>query len=258
MALQLSHAISDGIRRTVSRTGGILFLGFLAIQFGLQISANSAVLGLIPPQAAEQFSQAAGITLPIPGSVSVVLFVSLMILSATYFVILSRTFAQSPSEMSRFPASLSQQLGQTTIFALVGGLIITVSIMFGTVLLIFPGLFLAASFLFFIFAVAVEERGIISSLKRSWDLARGSRLKLGILVVMSAIFGGVIGTITPLLTLAGLPIVADVVTVVLTAAFFVPYYATIASAYLQLRDQEDDQNHPEQNPVDVSQTPKSI
>ncbi|RLM63672.1 MULTISPECIES: hypothetical protein [Halorubrum] len=256
MALQLSHAVSDGIRRTVSRTGGILLFGFLAIQFGLQTSANSAVLGLIPPEAAEQFSQNAGITLPIPGSVGVALFVVLVVLSSTYFVVLSRTFARPQGEMSRFPATLRRRLGRTTVFALVGGLIVTVSIMLGTVLLILPGLFLAASFLFFIFGVAVEDRGIISSLKRSWGLARGSRIKLGILVVVTALFGGIIGAITPLLTLAGLPVVADVVTVVLTTVFFVPYYAIIASAYLQLRNEEDAQNQSTQNPVDASQTPK--
>jgi len=252
MALQFSHAVSDGIRRTISRTGGILFLGFLAIQFGLQTSANSAVLGLIPPEAADQFSQNAGITIPTSGSVSVALFVVLMVLSAAYFVVLSRTFARPQNEMSQFPATVSRRLGRTTVFALVGGLIVTVSVMLGTVLLILPGLFLAASFLFFIFAVAVEDRGIITSLKRSWGLARGSRLKLGILVVVTALFGGVIGAVTPLLTLAGLPVVADVVTVVLTTMFFVPYHAIIASAYLQLRNEADALNQSTQNPVDAS------
>ncbi|AZQ16173.1 hypothetical protein [Halorubrum sp. PV6] len=256
MALQLSHAVSDGIRRTVSRTGGILFLGFLAIQFGLQISANSAVLGLLPPEAAEQFSQDAGLALPIPGSAGVALFVVIMILSSTYLVILSRTFAQPQSEMSRFPATSMRRLGRTTVFALVGGLIITISIMLGTVLLVLPGLFLAASFLFFMFAVAVEDRGIISSLKRSWGLTRGSRIKLGILVIVTALFGGVIGAVSPLLTLAGLSVAADIVTVVFTTAFFVPYYAIIASAYLQLRDGEGASNRSTQNSVDASEIPK--
>jgi len=256
MALQLSHAVSDGIRRTVSRTGGVLFLGFLAIQFGLQISANSAVLGFLPPEAAEQFGQNAGLALPVSGSAGVALFVALTVLSSAYLVILSRTFAQPQSEMSQFPATSTRRLGRTTVFALVGGLIITVSIMLGTVLLVLPGLFLAASFLFFMFAVAVEDRGIISSLKRSWGLARGSRLKLGILIVVTALFSGVIGAVSPLLTLAGLSVAADIVTVVLTAAFFVPYYAIIASVYLQLRDGQDAPNRSTQNPTDASEIPE--
>ncbi|WP_434522468.1 hypothetical protein [Halorubrum sp. AS12] len=150
----------------------------------------------------------------------------------------------------------TRRLGRTTVFALIGGLIVTVSVMLGTVLLVLPGLFLAASFLFFIFAVSVEDRGIISSLRRSWVLARGSRLKLGVLIIVSALFSGVIGAISPLLTLADLSVAADIVTVVLTTVFFVPYYAIIAPAYLQLRDGEDASNRTTQNPVDASKIPE--
>jgi len=102
MALQLSHAVSDGIRRTLTRTGGILFLGFLAIQFGMQTIVNSTVLGYLPPEAAAQFSRNAGLALPMPGNVGLALFGVLLVLSSVYFVILSRTFAQPLSEMSTF------------------------------------------------------------------------------------------------------------------------------------------------------------
>ena len=256
MALQLSHAVSDGIRRTLTRTGGILFLGLLAIQFGIQISVNSTVLGFLPPEAAEQFGQNAGLALPVSGGVGIALFVVLTVLSSMYFVILSRTFSQPLSDVSTFPATSTRRLGRATATALVGGIIVTFSIMIGTIFLLIPGLFFAVSFLFFIFAVAVEDRGLISSLKRSWGLARGSRLKLGLLVVVSALFGGVIGAIAPLLDLAGVSVASDVVTVVLTSVFFLPYYAIIASAYLQLRDGQDPPNRSTPNPVDASQTPE--
>jgi len=254
MALQLSHAVSDGIRRTLTRTGGILFLGFLAIQFGMQTIVNSTVLGYLPPEAAAQFSRNAGLALPMPGNVGLALFGVLLVLSSVYFVILSRTFAQPLSEMSTFPATSTHRLGRATVTALVGGLLVSITVMIGFVLLFFPGLFLAASFLFFIFAVAVEDRGILSSLKRSWGLARGSRLKLALLVFVSGLFGGVIGVVAPLLDLAGVPVAGDVVTVVLTAVFFLPYYAVIASAYLQLRDDRDRPNRSTPEPIDASQS----
>jgi len=256
MALQLSHAVSDGIRRTLTRTGGILFLGFLVLQLGIQTAVNSAVMGYLPPEAAAQFSSNAGLTLPISGSVGLVLFGVLIVLSSVYFVILSRTFAQPLSEVSTFPVTSTQRLGRATVTAFVGGFIVGVVVLIGFVLLFVPGLFFAASFLFFIFAVAVEDRGLISSLKRSWGLARGSRLKLGVLVVVSGLFGGVIGAVSPLLDFAGVPVVADIVTVVLTTAFFLPYYAIIASAYLQLRDGHNTPDRSTPNPVDASQTQK--
>lgn len=256
MALQLSHAVSDGIRRTLTRTGGILFVGFLVIQFGIQTAVNSAVLGYLPPEAAAQFSRNAGLVLPISGSAGLALFGVLILLSSAYFVILSRTFAQPLSEMSTFPAMATQRLGRATAIALVGGLIVSITVMIGFILLFFPGLFFAASFLFFIFAVAVEDRGIISSLKRSWGLARGSRLKLGVLVVVSALFGGVIGGVVPLLDLAGVPVAADIVSIILTTVFFLPYYAIIASAYCQLRDDGNIPSRSTSEPVDASQVPE--
>jgi len=256
MALQLSHAVSDGIRRTLTRTGGILFVGFLVLQFGIQIAVNSTVLGYLPPEAAAQFSRNTGLTLPMSGSAGLALFGILIILSSVYFVILSRTFAQPLNDVSTFPAMATQRLGRATATALVGGLIVSITVMIGFLFLFLPGLFFAASFLFFIFAVAVEDRGIISSLKQSWGLARGSRLKLSVLVVVSGLFGGVIGGVAPLLDLAGVAVAADVVTVVLTAVFFLPYYAIIASAYLQLRDGHNNPDRSTSNPVNASQTQK--
>ena len=256
MALQLSHAVSDGIRRTLTRTGGILFVGFLVIQFGIQTAVNSTVLGYLPPEAAAQFSQNAGLALPVSGSVGLALFGVLIILSSVYFVILSRTFAQPLSDMSTFPTTATQRLGRATATILVGGLIVSITVTIGFFLLFLPGLFFAASFLFFIFAVAVEDRGIISSLKQSWGLARGSRLKLGILVVVSGLFGGVIGGVAPLLDLAGVSVAADVVTVVLTTVFFLPYYAIIASAYRQLCDEENVPGRFTSEPADASQVPE--
>jgi hypothetical protein len=253
MALQLSNAVSDGIRRTLTRTGGILFIGLLVIQLGVQASINTALLGFLPPAAADQFSSNAGLALPLPRSVGLALFAVLVILSSTFFVILSRTLAQSDNTLSTFPATSTRRLGRATAIALVGGLIVSVSIMIGTIFLFLPGLFLAASFLFFIFAVSVEDLGLIESLKRSWGLARGSRIKLGLLVVISAIFGGIIGAIAPLLDLAGVPVAADIAISVLTAVFFLPYYAIIASAYRQLRDEGTAGNRSLSEPVNTSQ-----
>ena len=256
MALQLSHAVSDGIRRIFTRTGGALFLGFLAIQLGTQTMVNTAILGYLPPEAATEFRSSVGLELPISGEIALAALGVLILLSSAYFVVLSRTFAQPLSEAGSFPASVTERLGRATVFALIGGVLVTIMIMIGSVFLLIPGLFLAVSFLFFIFAVAVEDEGVISSLKRSWGLARGSRLQLGVLVFASALFGGVIGAIAPLLTLAGLSVAADIVIITFSAVFFLPYYAIIAAAYLQLRDGQSQRDRQRTGPVDASQTQK--
>lgn len=254
MALQLSHAVSDGLRRTVSRTGGLLFVGFLVLQFGIQTAVNSTVLGYLPPAAADQFSSNAGLSIAVTGQVGLAMFGVLIVLSAAFIVMCSRTFAQPLAERSSFPAAVTDRLGRATVSALVGGVFVSVVVTVGSVFFLLPGLFFAASFLFFIFGVSVEDRGILGSLKRSWGLAKGARLKLGLLVVASGVFGAVIGAVAPLLDLANAPIASDVATVVLTTVFFVPYYAIIASAYLQLRDEEQPPSRGTPDPITTTQT----
>lgn len=73
-------------------------------------------------------------------------------------------------------------------------------------------------------------------------------------MIVSALFGGVVGGVAPLLDLAGVPVAADIAPVVLTAVFFLPYYAIIASAYRQLRDERDPPNRTRSAPIDVSRT----
>lgn len=236
MALQLGRAVSDGIRRVFTRTGGILFVGLLAIQLLTQTAVNSAVLGFLPSEAMTEFAGSGGLALPVSGSVGLALFGVTSVLGAVYFVVLSRAFAQPFCELSTFPAGYADRLGRATFSAVIGGIVVSISVGIGTVLLFLPGIFLAASFMFFIFAISVEDRGIYASLKRSWGLARGSRLKLSLLVILSAVFGGIVGGVAPVLDLAGLPLVADLATVVLSTVFFLPFYAIVASAYLQVRD----------------------
>lgn len=104
----------------------------------------------------------------------------------------------------------------------------------GLALLILPGVFLAACFLFFIFAVSVEDRGVVSALKRSWALSQGNRLKLAVVVLFAGAIGAVTGGAGSLLQLAGAPVVADLVSVALNSVLFVVLYGIVAAAYLQL------------------------
>lgn len=240
MALQLGRMFSDGIRRVLTRTGGVLLVGLLVIQFLVQISINTAVVGFVPPEAAGQLGETIGPTLPVSGSVGAALFVGGCTLSSVYFVVLSRALTRPVSELSTFPAELfTQRIGRATLSMIVGGIIVGLSVTIGLMLFIFPGLFLAVCFLFFIFAVSVEDKGVIDALKRSWDLSRGNRLKLAVIVILSGVIGAVIGVVGTVFDLAGIPIVADLVSNTISSVLFVFLYGLMASAYLQVRGDDD-------------------
>jgi hypothetical protein len=235
MALQLGRTFSDGIRRVLTRTGGILFVGLLALQLLVQVSINTAVAGFVPPEAANQLEGTLGLTLPVSGTVGAVVFLAAFVLGTAYFVVLSRALTRPVAELSTFPAELyTRRIGRATLSMFVGGLVVAVAVTVGLSLVILPGVFLAACFLFFIFAVSVEDRGFIDALRRSWRLSKGNRLKLSAVVLLSGVVGAVTGAVGSLLDLAGAPIVADLVSNTISSVLFVFLYGIVAAAYLQV------------------------
>jgi len=241
MALQLGRTFSDGIRRVLTRTGGALFVALLAIQFLVQTSINTAVLGFVPPEASEQLQGMLGLTLPVSGTVGVVLFLVAFVLSSVYFVGLSRALTRPIEELSTVPTELyTRRIGRATLSMIVGGIVVGISVSVGTVMLFLPGIFLAVCFLFFIFEVGVEDRGVVDALKHSWGLSRGNRLKLAVVVILAGVIGGTVGAVGALFDLASSPLVAEVVTNTLSSLLFVVLYGIMAAAYLQVRGDSGD------------------
>ena len=241
MALQLGRTFSDGIRRVLTQTGGALFVALLAIQFLVQASVNTAVLGFVPPEATEQLGGMLGLTLPVSGAVGALFFLFAFVLSSVYFVGLSRALTRPMDELSTIPARLfTRRVFRATLSMIVGGIVVGISVSIGMVLLLLPGIFLAVCFLFFIFEVGVEDRGVLDALRHSWGLSRGNRLKLAVVVILAGVIGGVVGAVGALFDLASTPLVAELVTNTLSSLLFVALYGIMAAAYLQVRDDADD------------------
>lgn len=231
MALQLIDAITDGTRRVLTRTGGVLLVLLLAQQLLLVTSINTLLAAEVPPTAADVI----GLTIPVSGPVAGAILFGTFVFSAAYFVVLSRAFARPLPQLSSFPTELyTRRIGRATFSTLVGGIVVFVAVMIGFAFLFLPGLFLAACFLFFIFAVGVEDRGVLGALKRSWSLSKGNRLRLIALVLISGIIGAIVGVIPALFQLAGASALGDLVSVFLNSILFTFIYGITASAYLQL------------------------
>jgi hypothetical protein len=241
MALQLGRTFSDGIRRVLTRTGGLLLAGLLAVQLLVQVSVNTAVVGFVPPQAAAQVGETIGPTLPVSGTVGGLLLVGSIALSSVYFVVMARALARPLHELATFPADLlTRRLGRATLSMFLGGVVVMLSVTIGLTLFLVPGVFLAVCFLFFVFAVGVEDRGFLAALRRSWGLSQGNRLKLTVVVLLSGGVGTVTGIVGTLLDLAGSPVVADLASNAVSSVLFVFLYGIMAAAYLQVRDDDGD------------------
>ncbi|QHS17675.1 hypothetical protein GWK26_11265 [haloarchaeon 3A1-DGR] len=237
MALQLGRTFSDGIRRVVTRTGALLLAMLLAVQFLVQTAINTVVIGLLPPEAAAALEGMLGLTLPVSAGVAGALLVVGIVAGAASLVVLSRALTRPIAELSTVPSRLfTRRPGRATLSMLVGGVLIAIAVTIGTAFLFVPGIFLSVCFMFFVFAVGVEDRGIVGGLKRSWGLSRGNRLKLAVFVVVAAVIGGLLGIVGSVLDLANAPVLAEVVTNTLGSVLFLLLYGAIAEAYLQVRE----------------------
>ncbi|MFC6988782.1 hypothetical protein ACFQJD_08780 [Haloplanus sp. GCM10025708] len=233
MTLRLTTAITDGSRRILTRTGGVLFALMLAHQALLVASLNTVLAARIPPEAADVI----GLTLPVSEPVAGVLLIGALLFSAVYFVVLSRAFARPIGQLSSFPSELyTRRLGRATLTMLVVGVVVSLAVTIGFFLFFLPGLFLAACFLFVIFSVGVEDRGVVEALKRSWSLSRGNRLRLGVIVLVTGLVGSLVGALPAVLQMAGRPALGDLVSVLFNGVVFIFVYGVMASAYLQVAE----------------------
>lgn len=238
MAFQLVRAVSDGIGRILSPTGGILLLFMIGIQFLAQTSINTAIVGLFSPGPAGEIEATLGMTLPVSSTVAAVIFLGTVVFSSVYFVVLARALARPTSELSTFPTEIyKRRIGRASLTMLVGGFVVTIAVMTGTAFFLLPGIFLATCFLFFMFVVAVENQGLIGALRRSWTLSRGHRLKLSLLVIASGLIGFLIGVVGSLFDFVSSPIAGELIVNTGLSVWFIVLYGVIAAAYLQLCDE---------------------
>lgn len=233
MTLRLGDAISDGIDRTLTPTGGVAFASLLALQYLSLASLNTFIAARFPPEVTETL----GVTLPVPGTVAGALSAITVLCTVVYLVVVARAFARPRSELSSFPPSLyTRRMGRATLSMFVGSVLVALAVVIGSAVLLVPGLFLAACFVFFIFGVGVEDRGVLGALERSWGLARGHRLKLVGFVFAMGLLGTLVSIPSAALQAGGEPLIGDLITIVANSVGFVFVYGIVAAMYVQLED----------------------
>jgi len=235
MALRLTNALLDGSRRVLTRTGGLLFVVLLVHETLLITSLNTVVTAADPAAMGDVI----GLTLPVSGTVAGVLLAGTLVSNAVYFVVLSRAFARPKSQLSSFPADLvTRRIGRASLTMLVSGCIVLLAVMIGFAFLFLPGLFLSACFFFVIFTIGIEDWGVIGSLKRSWGLSQGNRLRLVALILIIGISSTVVSFAPTLLRMVDAPILGDVATIFLNSVLFIFVYGIMAEAYLQVSERD--------------------
>jgi hypothetical protein len=280
MSIDISRALSDGLNRSLKRSGGILFVVFLVLETVSMVAMQSASDTLFP-QALQRFQEMSSGPLPtqftqllegpqplaasIPLWVAISLFFMVAVLGQTARVLSDRTFISSETEGLHEPrrwigwATLSSIGGSIVIFALffllylpVGVLLIVspLLLLVWAVVALITAIVLSVSFLFFRQEIASRDIGPVDALSDSWSLVKGNRLEvLGLILLLTGItlvvdiVGGLLFGLFSLRAgaIAGLFI---------GAALFVFDSAVVAQAYCQLRTEKRD--------VDTNETSDGI
>lgn len=198
---------------------------------------NTVVVNQLPSGVDPSDLGTVGFSLPLSTGAATGLLVVSLLFGTVVFLWAARLLARDTAVLDSLPAAaFTRRIGWATLSLLVVNVVLAVAIPLGLVALVVPGLFLAVSFQVVAFAVAVEDRGPVDALRRSWGLASGNRWRLLALVVLFAVIGGVSGAVGSVLSFVD-PVVGQIVSLAITSAFLVLMYGILADTFLQLRDE---------------------
>lgn len=233
MTLDISRAVGRGVSKLTTVAGGafaVVLAVFSLVTSTVQSSALESTVSEVP-------ASTTGLTLPVSPEVGAVLSLIGYIVGAVLAVALSRAMVLDERELATLPAAVfTRRIGVATVVMLVVTVLVTVAVGIGMVFLLVPGLFLLVSFLFVSLFVAVEDQGVLASIRGSWALASGHRFELfGVVVFLL-----VVEFVRTLLVLGvGLvtPIGSDLLGALASGVTTVYAIGVVADAYVQLRDQ---------------------
>lgn len=235
MALQLGRAIGRGIRRTLNPAGIVLMILTFSHMVMFVGAVNTLVASLLPQQVRDQAQF--GFTFPIAGTTAGILVLVAFLFGMVIFLAATRAFTRDSHSRGRVSAALfTRRIAPALVSAIIANVIVSLAVMIGFVLLIVPGLFLAVSFTFVVFAIGVEDAGPIEALRRSWELTSGNRWRLFALVLIVGVATGLLGSVGSLVSIVNQPI-GQVVSLLITAPLGVLSYGVLADAYVQLSDE---------------------
>ena len=244
MSLDIPAALENGLSRIPTRVAAILFVAYLAVGAISTVAAQTLSLAVVDALQTAVPADATAPTTPGMGGgalaldvglpVAAALFLAQVVLAQVVGVVGIRTFVSDAR--TSFPTGLTSHLPWVVVNALVAGFVVNVLIGLGTILLVIPGIYLAVALYFVQFEVIVEEKNAIDALRTGWELTKGERL--GVFLLLVVIFAIGLASAVPSVALGfvGAPALLTVaVSIVAGAVAGLLSVAIGARAYVQLK-----------------------
>ena len=153
MALRIGDTLGGGIGRAFTYSGAVLMALLFVYQVIFTVAVNSLLLRYLPPEAAESSQFVLSAT--IPPAVAGAGVVAGLLFGVVLYLIAARALTREREALDSLPAALfTRRIGRGTLSAVGANLVIAVAVSVGFLLLVVPGVYLAISILFAVFAEA--------------------------------------------------------------------------------------------------------
>lgn len=234
MALHIGTAISRGIGRTFNVVGVVLAILLFLDTFAIVGATNALVVAWLPLDVQSQAQL--GLVFPVSPVAAGAIFALGILLGTVVLLAATRAFTRGPADRGRLRIDLfTHRIGRALLSALVANFIVSLLVTIGFILLLVPGVFLAVSYMFVIFAIGVEDAGPIEAMRRSWGLARGNRWRLFALLFIVAVAVGMLGGFASFLSILN-PTLGQLASLAVTSILSTLSYGVLADAFVQVRE----------------------
>lgn len=260
MSLDIGAAITEGVKRLRSRDGLVLVGAFLVVGVLSSVATQSLTVELseallrfaespdAPPgtdievfrEQVQQARASSPLAVDVTAAGAFGLAFLLGIVAEALRIVAVRVFYAPADDR---PTDLTRNLAFATVNGFLGGIVVSVLVGIGFVLLVLPGIFLALALFFVRQEIAVEDRNFVDAMAESWALTKGNRLNLLGLVLVLVIIGLV--AFVPTLAASAIGQVGTIaVGAVVSPIVTVFAIAATTRAYAQLKEVEDSDPEP--------------
>jgi uncharacterized membrane protein len=195
---------------------------------------NTIIVRALPNDVRPSELGTIGFTLPVSSNVAVALGVGALLVGVYTVIVATRLLTRDTGSLSAIPASVfTRRLVRAYLSIAIVSILLAIVIPLGFAMLFIPGVFLAVSFQFAVFTIAVEDTGPIEGLKRSWELATGNRWRLLVLLLVLIVLNvtaNIVGTVS---TLAD-PTIGQLVSIGISSVLVVLMYGVLGDGFVQL------------------------
>lgn len=239
MRLDIRDILENTIDRVMTPAAGWLVAGFFVLGLLNQAISTSFATAMIERQTNVAINTATTLSLGISSlPVLGVLTVLMMLVGTWYTIVAGRVFLNERTEsipLQYVTDAIPRRLGHLV----AGGLVSTLLIFAGGVLLIVPGIYVMLGLLFFPVIVIDTEKGFIQAFRHSWEIVAGHRWRLfglGIVVTVLAMALSVAGTQIGSLLSPVAPSASAIIQTLMTGIGSVFQWAALVETYRRLND----------------------